>query len=134
MNILFIDDNSTVQKVNIMILRKLNYITTEDTIVFKNTTNFEFPDMETSFDVIICDYDLGLNHPNGLEFFEKIEFSGLKILLTSNDSELLKKIMELQKDIKYVIKQKSFTNQISTTTDLGNYINEFKLHTTRSYK
>lgn len=134
MNILFIDDNSTVQKVNIMMLRKFNYITTEDTIVFKNTTNFEFPDMETSFDVIICDYDLGLNSPSGLEFFEKIEFSGLKILLTSNDSELLKKIMELKKDIKYVIKQKSFTNQISTTKDLGNYINEFKLHTTRSYK
>lgn len=134
MNILFIDDNSTVQKVNIMMLRKFNYITTVDTIVFKNTTNFEFPDMETSFDVIICDYDLGLNSPSGLEFFEKIKFSGLKILLTSNDSELLKKIMELKKDIKYVIKQKSFTNQISTTKDLGNYINEFKLHTTRSYK
>lgn len=134
MNILFIDDNSTVQKVNIMMLRKLNYINTEDTIVFKNTTNFELNEMETYFDVIVCDYDLGLNSPNGLEFFEKIEFSGLKILLTSNDSELLKKIMELKKDIKYVIKQKSFTKQISTTKDLGNYINEFKLHTTRSYK
>lgn len=55
MYVLFIDDNSTVQKVNIMMSRKFNYINAKDQTVFKNTTNVKLEKIPTPFDVIICD-------------------------------------------------------------------------------
>ena len=37
MNILFIDDNSTIQKVNILMLRKFQYLKAEDKIFFRKS-------------------------------------------------------------------------------------------------
>lgn len=131
MNILFIDDNSTIQKVNILMLRKFQYLKDEDKIFFRKSTKLLESDLNELLkicQVIICDYHLGINEPNGLEFFENIKdrFFGLKILLTSNDTDVLKNIMASREDIKYIIKAKTFMGQQLNTKELGNYVYEYK--------
>lgn len=131
MNLLFIDDNSTVQKVNVIMLRKLGYLKEEDKIFFKNTTlinKYELDELLSICSVIICDYNLGANNLNGLEFFETIKekFIGLKILLTSNDSEILKETVSGIEDIYYITKTKTFLKQQETTKQLGECILSYK--------
>lgn len=128
MKIAIIDDNSTVLKVNQVILKKENFLTNIDEIKTYTTIDNFFEETKNInlFDLIVCDYDLGRNSKNGLEFLKELQEKGFEnttVLLTGNDSEELKEIMELNKNIYYVIKN---TNKDNTGTiyQLGNIIKE----------
>lgn len=127
MNILFIDDNTTVQRIYYTMLLSSGFLNTNDNVDFFCSTNFLIDNM-ISFDkyqIIICDLELGSESSNGLQFFEKVneKFHGLKILFTADNSLVLQKIIDLDRRIKLVTKANPKKNIEKTIQELGNLIN-----------
>ncbi len=127
MKIVIIDDNKTVLLVNQLMLKKEGFIKDGDVLV-------TYPDIDTFYkenekaieliDVIICDYDLGKNTLDGLKFLKNVRengFPGECILLTGDDSFVMKTKMQLQKNIHYILKN-SEKSKSSTISQLGKII------------
>ncbi len=111
MRIALIDDNKTILKINEVMLRKENHINENDKIeVFeeiKDLSNDTINYFINEFDLIVCDQDLGVGKVNGLDFLKKvIEIESNKhcVLLTGNDSLLMKAKTAMSKNINYLIK------------------------------
>lgn len=111
MKIALIDDNKTILKINEVMLRKENHINENDKIeVFeeiKDLSNDTINYFINEFDIIICDQDLGVGKVNGLDFLKKIievEPNKHCVLLTGNDSLLMKAKTAISKNITYVVK------------------------------
>lgn len=131
MNIALIDDNKTVLTVNELMLKKEKYITEEDLIdKFTDINSFRqdrtLIEVTNKYNMIICDYDLGKESINGLEFLKSIKatgYIGSCVLLTGDDSITMKTKMLLQSNINYIIKNK---NHNETIIQLGKLITDFK--------
>ena len=111
MRIALIDDNKTILKINEVMLRKENHINENDKIeVFeeiKDLSNDTISYFINEFDLIVCDHDLGVGKVNGLDFLKKvIEVEPNKhcVLLTGNDSLLMKAKTAISKNISYIVK------------------------------
>ena len=111
MKIALIDDNKTILKINEVMLRKENHINENDKIeVFeeiKDLSNDTISYFINEFDLIVCDHDLGVGKVNGLDFLKKvIEVEPNKhcVLLTGNDSLLMKAKTAISKNISYIVK------------------------------
>ena len=111
MKIALIDDNKTILKINEVMLRKENHINENDKIeVFeeiKDLSNDTINYFINEFDLIVCDQDLGVGKVNGLDFLKKvIEIESNKhcVLLTGNDSLLMKAKTAISKNISYIVK------------------------------
>lgn len=111
MKIALIDDNKTILKINEVMLRKENHINENDKIeVFeeiKDLSNDTINYFINEFDLIVCDQDLGVGKVNGLDFLKKIievEPNKHCVLLTGNDSLLMKAKTAISKNITYVVK------------------------------
>ena len=111
MRIALIDDNKTILKINEVMLRKENHINENDKIeVFeeiKDLSNDTINYFIKEFDLIVCDQDLGVGKVNGLDFLKKIidvEPNKYCVLLTGNDSFLMKAKTAISKNINYLIK------------------------------
>lgn len=131
MKIVIIDDNKTVLLVNQLMLKKEGFIKDGDVLV-------TYPEIDTFYkendnaieliDVIICDYDLGKNTLDGLKFLKNVRengFSGECILLTGDDSFVMKTKMQLQKNIHYILKN-SEKSKSSTISQLGKIIENYR--------
>lgn len=133
MKILLIDDNSTISLTVKALLQKFKYINEDDEIINYSSTLIDDNELKSilkCFKIIICDFDLGCEFPNGIEFFNKIEQDSQnikKVLLTSNNSFILKSIMEMKNNIDYIIKEElnSSNNEIGIHK-LGNIIKNIK--------
>ncbi len=133
MKILLIDDNSTISMTVKALLQKFKYINEDDEIINYSSTLIDDNELKSilkCFKIIICDFDLGCEFPNGIEFFNKIEQDSQnikKVLLTSNNSFILKSIMEMKNNIDYIIKEElnSSNNEIGIHK-LGNIIKNIK--------
>lgn len=133
MKILLIDDNSTISMTVKALLQKFKYINEDDEIINYSSTLIDDNELKSilkCFKIIICDFDLGCGFPNGIEFFNKIEQDSQnikKVLLTSNNSFILKSIMEMKNNIDYIIKEElnSSNNEIGIHK-LGNIIKNIK--------
>lgn len=124
MKIAIIDDNNTVLKINQIMLKKEGFIL-EDDIVELYLNFYDFFDNNSKkineYDVVVCDYDLGLDKKNGLDLLKELKLIGLKgaaVLLTSDDTMMLKAKVSLSKNISYIAKDKS-----DAITKLGHIIN-----------
>ena len=111
MKIALIDDNKTILKINEVMLRKENHINENDKIeVFeeiKDLSNDTINYFIKEFDLIVCDQDLGVGKVNGLDFLKKVievEPNKYCVLLTGNDSFLMKAKTAISKNINYLIK------------------------------
>ncbi len=111
MKIALIDDNKTILKINEVMLRKENHINENDKIeVFeeiKDLSNDTINYFINEFDLIVCDQDLGVGKVNGLDFLKKIievEPNKHCVLLTGNDSLLMKAKTAISKNISYIVK------------------------------
>ena len=110
MRIALIDDNKTILTINEVMLKKEGYIVNDDISKFseiKDLSNETISYFINEFDIIICDQDLGVGKVNGLDFLKKvIEKNSSKtcVLLTGDDSLLLKAKTAMSKNINYVIK------------------------------
>lgn len=132
MEIIIIDDNSTILKLLELMLKKEGFITLEDNLnTYLSIDSIPNLTSINTIDVIICDYDLGKTSINGLDFFKKIIVNGFInecVLLTGDDTfELRKKLTEIP-SIHYVIKSAN-NDKSSTVNQLGKIINtirEFK--------
>lgn len=132
MEIIIIDDNSTILKLLELMLKKEGFITLEDNLkTYLSIDSIPNLTLINTVDVIICDYDLGKTSINGLDFFKNIlkdEFKNECVLLTGDDTfELRKKLTEIP-SIHYVIKSAN-NDKSSTVNQLGkimNTIREFK--------
>lgn len=128
MKIALIDDNKTVLMVNEVMLKKEGFTSSNDDVSkFTNIEEFytdkkkEFTD---NFEIIVCDYNLGENSMNGLEFFKCIISEGYKgtcVLLTGDDSITMKTKMLLHPNINYIIKNNEKNNN-GTIFQLGQII------------
>lgn len=132
MRILFIDDNFVVLKVYSQMLIAQGYIHDDDKINYMNSPNLlDINDFEklNSFDVIICDFDLGDNNPNGLQFFTDIDdkFKGIKILLSADNSKELKIVSKSLKNINFINKASPTKNMKLVIHELGNLIIKGKI-------
>lgn len=135
MKILLIDDNSTISMTVKALLQKFEYINEEDEIINYSSTLIEDDELKSillSCELIICDFDLGNDYPNGIEFFNNIEQDShdiKKVLLTANNSFILKSIMEMKTNIDYIIKEElNSSNQEEGIHKLGNIIKSIKVN------
>lgn len=130
MKIAVIDDNNTVLKVNQIMLKKEGYLIENDFIKsYLSIEDFNQDNDKLDFDIIVCDYDLGKSSINGLDFFKQLRqknFEGMYILLTGDDSIVLKAKISLSKDIHYIIKNTNKDNT-STVSQLGKLFNEKRI-------
>lgn len=129
MRLAFIDDNKTVLMVNEIMLKKEKIIKNEDTVVKHSQINefseADYIDFANDFDFVACDFNLGKDSINGLEFLKKIKNTNSEItcvLLTGDDSLAMKTKMMLHANINYVIKNNE-KNGNSTLSQLGELIN-----------
>ena len=111
MKIALIDDNKTILKINEVMLRKENHINENDKIeVFEEIKDLSQDTINyfvNEFDLIVCDQDLGVGKVNGLDFLKKIievEPNKHCVLLTGNDSLLMKAKTAISKNISYIVK------------------------------
>ena len=110
MRIALIDDNKTILTINEVMLKKEGYIVNDDISKFleiKDLSNETISYFINEFDLIVCDQDLGVGKVNGLDFLKKvIEVEPNKhcVLLTGNDSLLMKAKTAISKNISYVVK------------------------------
>jgi two-component SAPR family response regulator len=108
MKIAIIDDNSTTLLLNEIVLKKI--VTPEDSIIkFSHLKEIyaEFDRFAEVFDIVICDHNLGLNSTSGFDFLTELKEKNDKVicvLLTSDDSLLLKSQVLFQGDILFVQK------------------------------
>lgn len=130
LNILLIDDNSTVLLITQALLKKENYIKETDTFdtlkSIEELTDKELLDISSKYDVIICDHNLE-ERITGLDFLitlSKYKFVGLKILLTSDESYDLHARVE-RENINYITKNIE-EGENSTNALLGNLITEYR--------
>lgn len=120
MRILLIDDNSTIGKLVETLIKKHEYLDKTDEIIFKKSANFEDEELKlllNQCDLIICDFDLGSESINGIEFFNLIEGKTVnkpKFLLTGNDTDILQAVIEMKEEIVYI-----FKNTLSAKDDGG---------------
>lgn len=133
MKILLIDDNSTISMIVKALLQKYAYIKEEDEIINYCSTLIEKDELKSillSCEIIICDFDLGGDNPNGIEFFNSIEQDSQdikKVLLTANNSFILKSIMEMKTNIDYIIKEElNSSSWDEGIHKLGNIIKSIK--------
>lgn len=126
MEILFIDDNSTVQRIYYSMLLNSGFIKPDDRVDFFCSTKFvtESAINLDNYQVIICDLDLGNDTSNGLQFFEHINerFKGVKILFTADSSPIIEKIIDLNRGIKLVVKANPKKKMENTINELGKLI------------
>ncbi len=111
MRIALIDDNKTILTINEVMLKKEGYIVNDDDISkfseIKDLSNETISYFINEFDIIICDQDLGVGKVNGLDFLKKViekDSSKTCVLLTGDDSLLLKAKTAISKNINYLIK------------------------------
>lgn len=111
MKIALIDDNKTILKINEVMLKKENHINENDKIeVFEEIKDLSQDTINyfvNEFDLIVCDQDLGVGKVNGLDFLKKVievEPNKYCVLLTGNDSLLMKAKTAISKNINYLIK------------------------------
>lgn len=111
MKIALIDDNKTILKINEVMLRKEKHINSEDKVeVFEEIKDLSQDTINyfvNEFDLIVCDQDLGVGKISGLDFLKKIieiEPNKYCVLLTGNDSLLMKAKTAISKNITYVVK------------------------------
>lgn len=120
MRFLLVDDDSMTLIVYEAILRKNDCITENDELIslssIPNSEDF-YIEVATTYDVVICDNDLGLNaETTGLEFLKHIQrygFHGKSILLTSDESTHIRFQIEQHDFIDYVQKNTSDNTAIS---------------------
>lgn len=124
MKIAIIDDNSTVLKINQIMLKKEGFILEDDIIELYLTFSSFFNENSkklNEYDVVVCDYDLGLESKNGLDILKELKLIGLKgaaVLLTSDNTMMLKAKVSLAQNINYISKDKN-----DAIAKLGNIIN-----------
>lgn len=111
MNIVLIDDNSTIGNVIEMVLKKSGSIMPWDSIdKFTRAEEFESAFNKKGIDtygVVICDHDLGPDQPKGYDIMMGLKnggYNGTLILLTGDDSSSMALRMEETAGIKYVVK------------------------------
>ena len=110
MKIALIDDNKTILKINEVMLKKEGYIVNDDISKFSEIKDLSQDTINyfiNEFDLIVCDQDLGVGKVNGLDFLKKIieiEPNKYCVLLTGNDSLLMKAKTAISKNINYLIK------------------------------
>lgn len=139
MKISIIDDNYVVLNVISIMLKKESIIEDNDILEkYISISSFEEKHKNdlSSIDILSCDYDLGANSINGLEFLNSLiknGFNGVCILLTGDDTHYLRKEVAKSPFIHYVIKnatndkEKSTINQISKIIKLKRReLNEYK--------
>lgn len=131
MRIALVDDNKTVLTINEVMLKKEGYILSNDTIYksteIKDLTNNTISEFDSSYDLIICDHDLGVGKVNGLDFLKKIidkNPSKRCVLLTGDDSLLMKARTAISKNIDYVVKNNDKNG--GTIHKLGDIINKVR--------
>lgn len=132
MRFALIDDNSTVIKIAEVMLKKENFIKEHDEIeLFTDISLFSgnnAMDFACTYDMIICDFNLGENSMNGLEFLKGIKnlgFTGHCILLTGDDSIKMKTKMLLQSNIHYIVKNNE-KNKQGHIYQLGHLIEHYR--------
>lgn len=133
MKILIIDDNSTISLTVKVLLERFSFINNDDTFVCKDyapTNKNEIFEITNNVDLIICDFDLGMDNINGLQFFNLLEDFNIKhckcVLLTADNSFILKSLMELNNDITYIIKENLTGNNNEGIFQLGSIISEIR--------
>ena len=110
MRIALIDDNKTILTINEVMLKKEGYIVNDDISKFseiKDLSNDTISYFINEFDLIVCDHDLGVGKVNGLDFLKKVievEPNKYCVLLTGNDSLLMKAKTAISKNISYIVK------------------------------
>lgn len=139
MELIFIDDNSTVLKFIELMLKKeailtesdkLNtYVSVQSFMNSEKSNEIEIQKKLTNIDVVICDYDLGKASIDGLEFLNNIidcNYKGTCILLTGDDTYELRKQLELSPSIYYVVKNSNNDKTTSTISQLGKILNTIR--------
>lgn len=130
MRMALIDDNRTVVKFLELMFKKHNFVLENDEFdTFLSISSFfeKYGEEFTNLDLISCDYDLGKESPNGLFFLNHIIKSGFKgtcVLLTGDDTFLLRNEVAMYPEIHYVIKTASCQFESSTFSQLGKIIDE----------
>ena len=132
--IALIDDNKTVLMVNEVMLKKERIVTENDLISkyteISNFSDFDYIDFANKFDFVVCDYNLGKDSINGLEFLKKVLSINNKlvcILLTGEDSFFTKTKVALQGNIHYVVKNNNNNKENGAIFQIGKIINDNKL-------
>lgn len=114
------DDRTTLLVAKAMIMKNVK---NKDAISVSIATKIaDIEDELSCYDIIICDDDLG-NGIRGFDFLKRIEYGGLKILLTGNDSIAMQVKMLANTNIKYVLKNIN-EGENATFMLLSQYINE----------
>lgn len=131
MKIALIDDNRTVAKTTEIMLKKEKYIGEDDLfdvfLEISSLSDSDYLEFANKYDLIICDYNLGANSPNGLDFLRtinEINHNANLLLLTGDDSIVMRTKMALISNIKYIVKSNDKEN--GTIAQLGNIINTIK--------
>ncbi len=132
MKVLIIDDNSTIYLTVKALLKKMKYINDEDIVDNRTSTNFteeEYKHVIPKYELIICDFDLGNDCINGIEFFNILYDYGInspkKVLLTANDSFILQSLMDMNTEITYIVKEE-LSSKEDVLVNLGDIINNIK--------
>ena len=136
MELILIDDNSTVLRFIELMLNKEQLIAESDKLnTFISIKSFmnnykkneiSIQEYLKNIDLIICDYDLGKESINGLEFLNNLinlNYKGECVLLTGDDTYELRNQLKLCPTVHYVIKNSSNDKNTSTVSQIRNIIN-----------